>query len=230
VSYNYDKLGTLLDLTGRRFGRLVVLRRVVHPGRTRWLCACDCGNETAVLTLNLHRDRGTRSCGCLMREYQASGRGNWKHGAKRSPEYGIWCAMKQRCCNPRNPAFARYGGRGITICDHWLHSFAAFLSDMGPRPSPTHSIDRIDNDQGYAPGNCRWATPTEQNLNTRQNVVLELAGQRLTLSQVAAATGLSVSRLHHRIKRHGPDSDLVLDPSDLRARRGERRSHPSGPE
>jgi hypothetical protein len=105
------------------------------------------------------------------RDGDAPRRRRFVHGhashANRSPEYVCWMGIVQRCANPRNKAYARYGGRGIAVCERWRNSFAAFLADMGTRPSPTHSIDRKDNDGNYEPGNCRWATPREQRLNQR---------------------------------------------------------------
>lgn len=161
-----------LDLTGQRFGRLTVVG-YSHTNRNRksvWNCHCDCGNDCQVAGERLVRL--TRSCGCLIRETTASR--NTTHGQRRSKEYGSWRAMKERCHNQNSEKFADYGGRGITVCDRWRYSFEAFLSDMGDKPSPRHTIDRIDNDRGYEPGNCRWATPSEQRLNQRRVVSREV--------------------------------------------------------
>lgn len=114
-----------------------------------------------------------------------------QHGMSRTPEYRAWCNLVQRCTNPANPRFADYGGRGISVCTRWRESFPAFLEDMGPRPSASHLIDRIDNDRGYEPGNCRWTTMREQARNKRSNVVLEFEGERVILADLRARFGVS---------------------------------------
>lgn len=111
-----------------------------------------------------------------------SGEQRQRHGCTDTAEYRIWTNIKTRCLNHRNVRYALYGGRGITICDRWKHSFAAFLADVGRRPSSAHSLDRVDNNRGYEPGNIRWATSVEQNNNRRDNVLIECRGRTQTLA------------------------------------------------
>lgn len=150
-----------VDLSGRSFGKIRVLR-VSHKDARHayfYVCACFCGASFVAEGDKIKR-RHTRSCGCLQESV--------KHGLVNSAEYGIWNAMKGRCLNPRSHAFRDYGGRGIKVCKRWL-DFRNFYADMGPRPTPSHSLDRKDNDGNYEPGNVRWATKSEQAKNRRNN-------------------------------------------------------------
>jgi len=152
-----------IDLLGKRFGRLVVLRQggKAKNGQLKWICQCDCGNTAHVLGCNL-RTGNTISCGCYHKE-QTSKRSK-THGRTHTREYRIWENMKKRCLKENNPDYPNYGGRGITICSRWM-KFENFYEDMGDSNGLT--IDRINNEGNYEPSNCRWATQTEQNLNQR---------------------------------------------------------------
>jgi len=164
----------MLDLAGKRFHELTVLRRGAPSasGRVRWECRCDCGATITVQSNNL-MSGNTKSCGCTADERTAIA--HTVHGHNKShteggpsPEYISWQRMKSRCHNERDPKYPDYGGRGISVCSRWLDSFVNFLADMGPRPADT-TLDRYpDNDGDYEPDNCRWATPVEQRANRRR--------------------------------------------------------------
>lgn len=190
-----------LDLTLKRFGRLIVIAEAPsrgNPKRTYWLCRCDCGNEVTVKTIELGCH--VKSCGCLKEERAKLG--NPKHGLCYTPEYRIWANMISRCYCPTASHFSHYGARGITVCERWLNSFKAFYEDMGPRPTPQHTLERLDNDGPYSPENCVWATKRAQAQNRRSNIYLTFDGKTMCVSEWARVLGTGVQTLFNRL-RHG---------------------------
>ena len=202
------------DLTGRRFGRLVVLRLV---GRTKarallWECRCDCGASSVVRAGGL-LNGGTQSCGCLQREKSAAAK--LTHGLARTPEYKVWDHMRQRCENPKHKGFANYGARGIRVCERW-RKFENFIADMGERPSPKHTIERADNDGDYEPGNCRWGTWREQSRNKRTNRLITANGITKPLTTWAEELGVPPTTLFERLRRGWTHERVVNVATHLR--------------
>lgn len=203
------------EFIGRRFGRLTVIGHADRTGlrskKRRWVCRCDCGGTSKVFTTNL-TNNSTQSCGCLHSE-RASKRLRQQattHGLTGSPEYVVWHNMKQRCLNPRHPQFRNYGGRGIAIWRPWISSIEAFIRDVGPRPSPNHSLDRFPNNDGnYEPQNVRWATSTEQANNMRPNTLLN-TGE--TIHEAARRLGVPYGRLRSRLQMGWTESVAMSTP------------------
>jgi hypothetical protein len=196
-----------IDVSGQKFSRLTAVRCDGSVnGRRIWLCSCDCGAMVRVALTSL-RSGNTKSCGCYSAEVRRTCAR--QHGDSDSPEHCTWMGMRQRCYKPTSPDFADYGGRGIRVCDEWNADYSAFLRDMGRRPSSKHSIDRIDVNGNYEPGNCRWATNTEQARNRRNNHVLEHDGVRMTLTEWAEKIGIHQVTLRQRIERLGLEEALT---------------------
>ena len=196
---------------GTIFGRLVVLEETENTGcgRTAYSCFCVCGNTVTVTTKNL-RNGHTKSCGCLRRDPSADyRRGSLTHGKSKTPEYRAWSSIKRRCMCPQHPFFRDYGGRGISICPEWSASYEAFLRDVGGRPSSSHSIDRIDNNGNYEPGNVRWATRKEQRRNIRNNRYITAFGRTLLLIDWASETGICEETLVRRLQLGWEAEEIV---------------------
>ena len=189
------------EIVGKKFHRMLVVAFAGRAPNKSILvrCQCDCGNFKVVRLCALLRSE-IKSCGCYRRELSASQRATLKHGRSHSPTYNSWAAMKFRCLNEHHVAYKSYGGRGITICQRWHDSFENFLEDMGERPLG-YSLDRIDPDGNYEPGNCRWATARIQGNNRRSNRFLNSDGITLTLSEWADVTALKKSTIRERLKR-----------------------------
>lgn len=218
----------LQDLTGRRFGRLIVVRRVENTstGKARWLCRCDCGGETAVITSSLLSGR-TQSCRCMQRELSACRlrARQATHGLSKVPGYNTWAGMVHRCHNPTFRQFKDYGGRGIYVCQGWRESPAAFLADVGTPPAPGLSLDRPDNDRGYDCGHCedckargaspnwRWATRRQQRDNARGVRRLTYAGRTMSVADWARERGISFNTLIKRIYHGWSVEKALLTPA-----------------
>lgn len=193
-----------IDLTGNRYGDLTVVRRLGkdHAGAWLWESRCVCG------TICIHSSAQLKyraSCGCKTQEnrLRTLGRGELHH-LSQSAEYHTWVAIRRRCGHLGTGAHAKYAGKGITVCQRWQDSFLAFYEDMGPRPTPSHSIDRIDNEGGYHPQNCRWATKTEQS-NNRSNTIM-VGG--VPLADLCRAHGAPRQRAWARLRAGVPAEDI----------------------
>ena len=159
-------MGVFQDLTGQKYNLLTAKKfSCIKNGATYWFFTCECGKTKEIRSSNV-KNGTTKGCGCLINPTGEKSR-LYKHGHSRSPEYDAWHNIKERCYNKDNIAFANYGGRGITMCDRWLECLNSFINDVGKRPSPKHSIDRIDTNGNYEPSNIRWTTREVQARNTR---------------------------------------------------------------
>lgn len=202
------------DLSGKKFSRWLVQHR--SPRAEYWFCICDCGTVKAVRGANL-KNGNSKSCGCYSREIAAAAK--FKHGmaagGRQTPEYATWARMKDRCENPNATGFERYGGRGISVCDEWRNDFCAFLRDMGKKPSSRHSIDRIDVNGDYTPGNCRWATPRQQSRNKSDTRMVMYGGSLIPLIDAAALAGIGYRTINSRMQKGWTAERAVTEPLNL---------------
>ena len=207
-----------IGMAGKRFGRLLVMARVgTLRGQVLWFCRCDCGG-TIETTGHEIRKGSTRSCGCLMREHQSRLTGKRTHGQSKvnSGAYKSWVSLRNRCENPNNVDYPRYGGRGITVSDEWK-TFERFREDMGERPAG-YSIERKDVNGPYAAWNCEWATSKSQGRNRRNTVFIKYRGDCKTLSEWSEELGLDRTTIHKRL-RNGAAPEEALAPSKRKTKR-----------
>lgn len=200
-------MAALIDLTGKTFGRLTVLKKgKTESNKVYWICVCRCGNEREIYGAQLRRR--TKSCGCISTEIRVAR--NTTHGKSGTNTYKIWKDIFKRCNNPNNAGFKYYGARGIKVCQRW-RNFENFLADMGERPSTGHSIDRIDVNGDYESSNCKWATKLEQMNNRRDNVHIETPAGRMTIPNASRKFGIKPGTLHYRV-RNGCHPDKMFEP------------------
>lgn len=193
---------------GQRFGRLEVVEEALRGAskKRQVVCRCDCGKTVTIQLSNLTTGN-TTSCGCYRNEMTAQR--STAHGSWQEPEYDAWINMKSRCLNPNRPDFASYGGRGIRIDPRWIESFQAFRSDLGPRPTSGHSLERVDVNGNYEPGNVIWATKKTQARNTRASRRITANGQTKTVAEWAEELGVSAKTIYTRLARGWSEEESV---------------------
>lgn len=203
-----QKMQALAVEEGMRFERIVTVRRS-NWSLTRWECRCDCGTVKFVDAANLTAGH-TRSCGCLLKD--VAKRLKKPNSDSKHPLYHVWQGIKVRCdpANKNKREYRRYAGRGIRICDEWRDDFRAFVKSIGPRPSPSHSIDRINNDGNYEPGNVRWATSDVQRRNCIAIHPLDIRGETRCVMDWAKESGLGVQTIYRRLQRGWDPEEAVF--------------------
>jgi len=203
----------IVDHSGKRFGRLVALRKTLGPdSRARYECVCDCGASKNVASANLINGN-VKSCGCLRAETTARINSQKRSpvALRKNPFYHRWATMIQRCHNTKNPYYKNYGGRGITVCDEWRSSFSRFAADMGEPPSSTATVERIDNSQGYTPENCLWAERSAQVRNSRATIKITIQGTTLCAKDWSKRVkGLHYQKITKAYRQHGIEAAKQL--------------------
>jgi hypothetical protein len=209
----YQNQKSKLVQAGEVFGKWTALETAQKTAQ-KVLCSCECGTVRQVSNGNL-KSGLSKSCGCST---VASSKSRMTtHGKSRTPEHVAWNNAKARCHRKTHPRYADWGGRGIEMCERWRNSFEAFLEDMGPRPGPNYSIDRIDGNKGYEPGNCRWATSQEQSENRPDWVnAITFNGETLSMTQWAKRVGISRKSLYDRIALGWPVEKALTLPKTVR--------------
>lgn len=193
-------MGKFMDLTGQKFGRLIVVERAENykSGDARFKCKCDCGNEIIVASQRLKNGR-SKSCGCLQKELTI--KRSLTHGMTSTRVFRIWIDVKRRCVNPRTKNYKHYGARGITVCEEWKNDFMAFYNwSISNGYQENLTIDRIDVNGNYEPNNCRWATTKEQNANKTTARLIEFNGRTQYLFQWSTETGINSATILSRIR------------------------------
>lgn len=202
-------MGKFIELTGQRFGRLTVIERDTSrpkSGGVFWLCKCDCGNATSVRSKDLRRGF-TKSCG-------KHHKGHVTHGLSKTKTHKVWFDMRGRCYNPKKDRYPNYGGRGITVCDEWAGSdgfkaFYDYVSKLEHFGEEGYSLDRIDVNGNYEPGNVRWATDAQQKRNRTDNHYIDINGEKMILADVAQAAGVTKKTIYDRLAK-GATPDQLL--------------------
>lgn len=196
-----------IDMTGKKYGNSIAIRHVgKSSGRQyTWLFACACGEEYVAVGSEVRRGSINECPSCAAKRKLNS---VTTHGKTKSPEYAIWTAMKSRCYNKNTIHYADYGGRGIKVCDKWKNSFENFFIDMGYKPNGM-TIDRINNDGDYEPKNCKWASRLEQSNNKRNNRIITIEGESMTLSQWAKKYKVGESTIRKRLRYGKTGLDLI---------------------
>lgn len=227
---NDVKHGNFVDLIGMKFNKLRIVEFLGFYPRGKsavsvWKCICDCGKES--IGLGFRIKSGTKkSCGCLLGVWLKGRKGmpihpnalaavtthNESKGKNQTPEYKAWLSMKGRCLYKGTKSYERYGGRGIKVCERWLHSFENFLADMGRKPTKEHSIGRIENDGNYEPGNCKWSTKEEQQSNTCVSRLIAYKGKTQTIAQWARESGIKKITLYQRFNRGWTTEKCLNEP------------------
>lgn len=196
---------------GDRYGMLVLAEKkmavVAGYSRQAFVCRCDCGNTKIFSTRHLISGQ-MKSCGC--NKSKAARDKATKHGLSETSLYKTWLSMRGRCHRPTEKYYSCYGGRGISVCDEWRRDFQAFAAYIGVKPTPVHSIDRIDNNGNYEPGNVKWSTKSEQARNRRSSTAIEFNGEVKTLTEWAESTGIHPFTIHTRIRKMGWSVEKAL--------------------
>lgn len=195
---------------GMKFGRLTVVgSKKKVGGRLVWFCKCVCGKGLNIRDDSL-KSGHSKSCGCLSRDVAATRCKT--HGLSEIPEYDAWENMRFRCNKTVHLHYKNYGGRGIKVCDRWQNSFMNFYKDVGPRPSSKHSLDRINNNGNYEPGNVRWTTQVVQVRNSRKFILVEFNGKKQSLADWAEETGLPRNTIYMRLYNNWSTEEALTTP------------------